>query len=1438
MIREAQKRDIDLPLDQIDTLCKVILTKALNKSQGSSGGTKQLSLTLSSLVDLVVEVQAAQVAKVTRKELHVFNGTPIIKAFRKAQKKGKGTSLEDSPKGGRAGAITPSDEVGEDSLDNYLVPVKLERRNTEEFCFESLDDIEGDTTLPPAPPSSTEDKIGKKEGGVVADPVMLDSVIIDTIHSGSQIPGKGKLPCSFYDYFHDVIDGTDNSGYQIQEWYELTHDKSGSVWYKQQPATDSTIIIDIEKESPIKPDKIKGILSKVNILRGLRQVLTFLNALGVNKTTKDKELDALKYGQVFMPSYPKLMTSKVWYDFSSRTSFYESQHPYVVNPLDFITEKELGGAFDEDGLSQALLDDNALFDKIMYRKQKTISWPGATKLTVLLDRRTTLGVGASLTFQEPRPGGRTVVLNMLNVEDNDSFLDSLNEGLHFQGDTLSVTFTVCGESFEALPGNPKNSWGWAFVVTASEDVFETVSEDVELVPPGVHLLNGGAGDFTSNSPYWSNVTQQVASISEANFGSDGAVLKASSASMRYIFKRGKGDDILTAHAREPLLFKCDAAVNYTAISDNLQLGKVSTETTAVTLVPVRKIIREGQISIPFAECTELTIDWENFVKLWEEQCKEESEDKDRDDNKDGGRDERLGRLTVEIQLEYMDEEKTRKTIVCKRPAKKDGEEKEKEGEEAPAVEYSEAIKISGIGAKYIIYTYLNNDYEVTDASDAKADDTIEDAGITAEGTGQTWDPNDPHGISQLVEMDAGWTCAICTLYNDKASTECGVCMSPNPNPTSGAVATDTGASTESALGQAGWWCLACTFVNRMELGNCEVCGTQREGDVPAPVNNAATTEEGETETPNKPPADRTKILEQNNATSLPRGVLSFHDNDKKENMITFKLRSFKDGFNHTGLSDEGRFRSRLVQATARRESIIRPKELLQYMSRWTPEADAILLEYLDKLTVTDPDRKLFAPDAKWNDLILPRKLLQYSSSSILDNYNLYEILNRLKLLGSFNTCLEDLLPIVNLKNNDRYSVGAMIRNCSRYVFMSLKSPILRSHLHSTQMTSGPNLPASMLLNNMKALNSREKGEVEPFNSECCFVQAFNQIGTRENAIYRYIFADDRVFQINFQGESGIDAGGVFREGVSAMTQDLFSEYFNLFILCPNGQHETHVNCDKFVPNPKHTGPLALQMYEFVGKLMGCSLRAKLMLPFEFPAIVWKKLCGNDIAFEDLRGFDAISCHLIEALENCEDDGITDEETFAATYKKLKWTYTGSDGVQRELVEGGAARNVLYAEKGEYCEAVVLARFNEFNQQIEALERGMAEVVPIRTLQLFTWQQLEILVAGDPKIDIELWKQKTDSRSIHSNTAKLFWKVMESLTNEERSGFIRFAWGRSRLPPPKEFTTPMRLTRGDGSLPIAHTCFFSIEMPEYSTEEEMRHALLTCIHFGCGGVLVS
>jgi hypothetical protein len=294
----------------------------------------------------------------------------------------------------------------------------------------------------------------------------------------------------------------------------------------------------------------------------------------------------------------------------------------------------------------------------------------------------------------------------------------------------------------------------------------------------------------------------------------------------------------------------------------------------------------------------------------------------------------------------------------------------------------------------------------------------------------------------------------------------------------------------------------------------------------------------------------------------------------------------------------------------------------------------------------------------------------------------------------------------------------------------------------------------------------------------------------------------------------------------------------LLLLCPNGQHAVHVNMEKFVPNPQHTGPLAIQMFEFIGRLMGASLRAKLLLPFEFPSIIWKKLIGEQPGIEDLMAYDFMTYSLLDALRNCESHGIVDQESFAAEYEdKLHFVYNGSDGVERELVPGQRHRPVTFDSRLEYCDSVLAARLSEFDKQIAAIERGLTEVISCRVLSLFSWEQVEILVSGDPNIDMDIWKSKTDATGIPAKTLALFWEVMESLSQQERSGFVRFAWGRSRLPAVKDFTTKMRLTNaGRIKLPVSHTCFFSIELPEYLTLDEMRHGILTVINFGVGGIL--
>lgn len=528
-----------------------------------------------------------------------------------------------------------------------------------------------------------------------------------------------------------------------------------------------------------------------------------------------------------------------------------------------------------------------------------------------------------------------------------------------------------------------------------------------------------------------------------------------------------------------------------------------------------------------------------------------------------------------------------------------------------------------------------------------------------------------------------------------------------------------------------------------------------------------------------------------------------------------------------------------ISPAAERRCISTPQEIQRAMKRWSAEADNALLDFINS-ELKPSEAGLMG---SLNKLILPRKMFVYSASC-LSSFTLLEVQCRMLVLEQFNRCLETILPLVNLQSTDPLSLGATLRRCSRYVFMSIKEPMLEKALQATAAPSGTSgVPAALVLDNMKALTSRDKNQIDLVHSQSCFAQAFRQLREKDSVVYRYIFSGDRVFSINFHGESGIDAGGVFREGVSRIVEDLFSPHFNLLLLCPNGQHETHINLDKYVPNPAHTGPLALEMFEFMGRLMAMSLRAKLSLPFELPSIVWKQLVGEEVVLDDLMAIDAITCHLLKAVQNCEEDGITNEDIFEAKYgDKLKWCYNGSDGLERELKKGSTRAVVTFHTRMEWCEAVTAARLGEFSKQVAAIQRGMDSVVPIRVLQLFSWQQLEVLVSGDPSIDVEVWKSFTDSSGLPSKTTQLFWKVMETLSPKEHSGFIRFAWGRSRLPPAKDFSVKMKLTRlasgpGGHRLPVAHTCFFSVELPDYSTEEEMRHGLLTAITYGVGGVLL-
>ena len=97
---------------------------------------------------------------------------------------------------------------------------------------------------------------------------------------------------------------------------------------------------------------------------------------------------------------------------------------------------------------------------------------------------------------------------------------------------------------------------------------------------------------------------------------------------------------------------------------------------------------------------------------------------------------------------------------------------------------------------------------------------------------------------------------------------------------------------------------------------------------------------------------------------------------------------------------------------------------------------------------------------------------------------------------------------------------------------------------------------------------------------------------------------------------------------------------------------------------------------------------------------------------------------------------------------------------------------------EYVDAAIKFRLNETNMQLNAVRRGLATIVPQHLLTLFTWRELEEMVCGVPKLDIELLQAMTTYKSYKSSdeTINYFWQVIASLMQLHRPLFSDFVGG--------------------------------------------------------------
>ena len=118
-----------------------------------------------------------------------------------------------------------------------------------------------------------------------------------------------------------------------------------------------------------------------------------------------------------------------------------------------------------------------------------------------------------------------------------------------------------------------------------------------------------------------------------------------------------------------------------------------------------------------------------------------------------------------------------------------------------------------------------------------------------------------------------------------------------------------------------------------------------------------------------------------------------------------------------------------------------------------------------------------------------------------------------------------------------------------------------------------------------------------------------------------------------------------------------------------------------------------------------------------------------------------------------------------------------------LRPAGNEMRLTYANRNEWCDAVERLRVEECAEQVAAVRGGMGVIVPLDGLALFTAAELETMVCGDADWDVEFLKKNTELRGIPRNDARIgfLWDALGGFSKEERSLFLQFVWGRSRMP---------------------------------------------------------
>jgi hypothetical protein len=346
--------------------------------------------------------------------------------------------------------------------------------------------------------------------------------------------------------------------------------------------------------------------------------------------------------------------------------------------------------------------------------------------------------------------------------------------------------------------------------------------------------------------------------------------------------------------------------------------------------------------------------------------------------------------------------------------------------------------------------------------------------------------------------------------------------------------------------------------------------------------------------------------------------------------------------------------------------------------------------------------------------------------------------------------------------------------------------------------------------------SSEKIPDIEFN-ETIFGQLFQNYKNSDGKEF-ILHKNDRLFHTNLVGEEAVDAGGPYHEALSFMCIELQSDYIDLFIKTANNKYNIGELRDKFIVNPDSNKIIHQKAYEFIGKMMAMSISSGEVLNLNLHPIIWKSILENEISFDEYKTIDFSFFNSINELE--KQYKIKDKNLFLDFYFVIQ----NSNESDVELIEKGKETKVTQDNLEKYINLVKITRLNEIKNQIEYIKNGLFSAINKNIIQILTWNQLEEIVCGKSKLDIEEFRTHTIYEGYNGNEEiiKWFWQWLEESEETVKFKYLKFVSGRTRLPISGmgyNYSHKIIKVSIENKFPRAATCFFTLKLPNYNSKKE-------------------